>query len=149
MRRAALTLALLFTICASLAEYLKPRAPLPAGRDAQSAGVIERLMGDSRRLFATHFLLKADAYFHSGFYPGVFDNPTRFEESHIAEESFSLETGEASEENHRSGAGGDEKDHGFLGAPRDWIDQFSRHFYPSIHTHLDEGGAKASEHQGA
>ena len=30
---------------------------------------------------------------------------------------------------------------GFLGKPRDWIDAFSRQFFPSRHTHLDEGGA--------
>jgi len=34
---------------------------------------------------------------------------------------------------------GDEK--GFLGKPRDWIDAFSRQFFPARHTHLDEGGA--------
>ncbi len=29
---------------------------------------------------------------------------------------------------------------GFLGPPRDWIDRFSRHFYPSRHSHLDKPG---------
>src|SRR6266478_4836489 len=28
----------------------------------------------------------------------------------------------------------------FLCKPRDWIDAFSRKFFPSVHTHLDEGG---------
>ncbi len=35
---------------------------------------------------------------------------------------------------------GDDK--GFLGKPRDWIDAFSRQFFPAVHTHLDEGGAQ-------
>ncbi len=30
---------------------------------------------------------------------------------------------------------------GFMGAPRDWLDAFGRHFFPNRHTHLDEGGA--------
>ena len=30
-------------------------------------------MGDSRQLFANHFFTKADVYFHSGYYPSVFD----------------------------------------------------------------------------
>jgi hypothetical protein len=28
-----------------------------------------------------------------------------------------------------------------MGAPRDWLDAFGRHFIPNRHTHLDEGGA--------
>ena len=30
-------------------------------------------MGDSQQLFANHFFTKADVYFHSGYYPSVFD----------------------------------------------------------------------------
>src|SRR5262249_61275028 len=38
----------------------------------------------------------------------------------------------------------EEKEHeatmDFLGQPKDWIDAFSRHFYPSSHSHLDKPG---------
>jgi hypothetical protein len=33
----------------------------------------------------------------------------------------------------------------FLGPPRNWIDAFGRQFYPSVHTHLSEGGANGQE----
>ena len=99
------------------------------GNRAQSADPLNVLMGESRRMFANHFFVKADAYFHSGFYPTVFDNREAFRTPHMAEDSGTV--GGHNE--------GDEK--GFLGQPRDWIDAFSRQFFPSRHTHLDEGGA--------
>ena len=45
------------------------------------------LLGDGRRMFANHFFVKADAYFHSGFYPTVFDNREAFQTPHMAEDS--------------------------------------------------------------
>ena len=33
----------------------------------------------------------------------------------------------------------------FLGPPRNWIDRFGRQFFPSVHTHLTEGGANGEE----
>jgi hypothetical protein len=71
----------------------------------------------------------ADAYFHSGFYPTIFDRQKPGTESDLKEESH-----DKSE---------DAKDHeeetSFLGAPKDWIDRFGRHFYPTVHTHLHGG----------
>ena len=86
------------------------------------------LRGDSRRMFANEFYVKADAYYHSGFYPTIFDNNAAFETAHMAED-----TGAVSSKNH-----GEEES--FMGPPRDWIDAFGRHFLPNRHTHLDEGG---------
>ncbi|MCI0537183.1 MAG: hypothetical protein L0Z50_18350 [Verrucomicrobiales bacterium] len=140
MHAPALALLLLLTICVSLAAYLDPSLPTPDRRRTQSAGLLETLMGDSRRLFATHFLLKADAYFHSGYYPGIFDEAKSFEESHISEETETGHVEPEKEHDHEE----HEEESGFLAEPRDWIDRFSRHFYPSVHTHLDEGGANAS-----
>jgi tetratricopeptide (TPR) repeat protein len=143
MRQPTLMLILLLTVCGSLATYIEPRAPSLDRPRAQSAGLLETLMGDSRRLFATHFLLKADAYFHSGYYPGIFDSGKSFEESHIAAESDD-DPGHTGEEHGKKGeeahdhAEQAEAEAGFGGAPRDWIDRFSRHFYPSTHTHLDD-----------
>lgn len=36
----------------------------------------------------------------------------------------------------------------FLGQPKDWIDRFDRHFYPSRHRHLDEEEDSAEDHAG-
>jgi hypothetical protein len=91
--------------------------------------IFEITLGESRELFANEFYVKADAYYHSGFYPTIFDNNEAFKTAHIAED-----TGAVSSKNH-----GD--DISFMGPPRDWIDAFGRHFLPDRHTHLDAGGA--------
>ncbi len=56
-------------------------------RDQNRRVSLNVLMGDSRRMFANHFFVKADAYFHSGFYPTVFDNREAFQTPHMAEDS--------------------------------------------------------------
>ena len=119
----------LLVLCFGLAAWLDLWFQSWQGNRTQSADVLSVLMGDSRRIFANHFFVKADAYFHSGFYPTVFDNREAFQTPHMAEDS-----GTVGGRNQ-----GDEKS--FLGQPRDWIDAFSRQFFPSRHTHLDEGGA--------
>lgn len=91
------------------------------------------LFGSSRRMFASQAFVKADAYFHSGYYPSMFDNQAAFATAHIAADS-----GAAEDRNK-----GDE--HVFLGAPSDWVDRFGRRFYPSEHTHLGEA-AGSDEH---
>lgn len=87
------------------------------------------VLGDSRRMFANSFYVKADEYYHSGFYPTMFDDNTAFQTTHMA-----ADTGAVNDKNH-----GDE--HSFLGPTRNWIDAFGRRFTPDRHTHLDEGGA--------
>ena len=100
-------------------------------RSSRAGGdVFEVLLGDSRQMFANAFYVKADSYYHSGFYPTIFDNNEAFKTAHMAED-----TGAVSSKNH-----GEEEN--FMGAPRDWIDAFGRHFSPDRHTHLDEGGPK-------
>ena len=94
----------------------------------QSDNFFSLLLGDSSRVFANSFFVKADAYYHSGYYPTIFDNNSAFQTPHIAED-----TGDVASHNQ-----GEEE--GFLGPPRDWIDAFGRHFIPNRHTHLDEGG---------
>jgi tetratricopeptide (TPR) repeat protein len=123
-----LILLLLLVVCFSLAGWLEPH--FQAARQARSGGVLGVLMGDSRRIFADHFFVKADAYFHSGFYPTMFDNQESFQTPHMAEDAGALEG-----KNH-----GDET--AFMGKPLDLIESFNRHFMPSSHTHLDEGGAQ-------
>ena len=37
------------------------------------------LLGDSRRMFANSFYVKADEYYHSGYYPTIFDDNDAFQ----------------------------------------------------------------------
>src|SRR5882762_2868597 len=126
-----LIVAALCVLCFGLAAHLDLWFQNWQGNCTQSADILGVLLGDSRRLFANHYFVKADAYFHSGFYPTVFDNREAFQTPHMAEDSGAV----------GSRNQGDEI--GFLGKPRDCIDAFSREFFPSSHTHLDQGGAQA------
>ena len=111
-----------------LAARLEPVLSSLPGRGDESANAVGGWLGDSRRLFANHFFIKADSYFHSGYYPGIFDNGEAFQTPHMAEDA-----GVVAGRN----KGNEET---FLGPPRDWIERFGRQFFPSTHTHLDEGG---------
>lgn len=126
-----LSLILLIAICFSMA------APLDSWRqkwgNGNQANALTILMGDSRRLFANQFFAKADAYFHSGYYPSMFDTAMK-EDSHMRETSGETEE---HEEHHEEL---EEKDAGYLGNPRDWIDRFGRNFSPAHHSHLEKGG---------
>ena len=130
-----LSLLLLLTICFCLATHLNVWFQNWQGNRAGSANFLVVALGDARRMFATDFFLKADAYFHSGFYPTIYDNLQSYRTPHIAEDSGAMKGKNT----------GDEET--FLGPPRNWIDRFGRKFYPSIHTHLTEGGADGKESQ--
>src|SRR6266446_965580 len=124
MRLPLLICGLLGAVSLSLQSYLEPWFQSWAGNRAQSANLLNVALGDSRRLFAKHFYVKADAYFHNGYYPTIYD-------THPAEQSHMAAA---------AGAAQDEQEEGgdFLGKPKDWIDAFSRHFFPSTHRHLGE-----------
>ena len=128
VRTNVLALGGLVTAAFSLACALQVAMPRDE-RDNEPFDLMQTLLGDSRRMFANHFFVKADAYFHSGFYPTIFDNRESFETAHMASDAGVVE-----EKNK-----GDE--HSFLGQPLDVFDRFSRNFFPSVHTHMDEGGA--------
>src|SRR5262245_16833724 len=66
-------LAALLAVCFTLATRLQPHALAWGGKRAQDGGSLAALLGDGRRLFANHFFTKADVYFHSGYYPSIFD----------------------------------------------------------------------------
>jgi len=118
----------LLVFCFGLAANLQPRFQSLENRRRQPDNFFNLLLGDSSRMFANSFFVKADEYYHSGYYPTIFDNNEAFKTPHMAED-----TGAVDSKNH----GEEEK---FMGAPRDWIDAFGRHFIPNRHTHLDEGG---------
>jgi len=129
-RIAVLLLVALLVLCFGLAANLDTWFQGWQGNRSTSGNLLNVMLGDGRRMFANHFFVKADAYFHSGFYPTVYDNNEAFQTPHMAEDTGGVK-------GHNQG---DEST--FLGKPRDWIDAFSRKFFPAVHTHLDEGGAQ-------
>ena len=103
-------------------------------------GALEVLLGDGRRLFANHFFVKADVYLHSGYYPSIFDAPVRQGNDHISQAVHQEPGSTAGHEGHAAGDDDECETAGFLAAPKDWIDSFSRSFFPSRHTHLERPG---------
>jgi len=123
-----LLLIALLVFCFGLAADLAPQFQALEYRRHQSDNFFSLLLGDSSRMFANSFFVKADAYYHSGYYPTIFDNNEAFKTPHMAEDTGAVASHNQGEET------------SFMGPPRDWIDSFGRHFIPNRHTHLDEGG---------
>lgn len=122
MVRPRFILILLLVVCFSLAAWLQPRREQRLSHGQRTDSVLASLLGDGRQMVADYFHVRADIYFHSGYYPSIFDQARQEEEkdsdvSHPEEKNAPTEAG-------------------FLGPPRDWIDRFSRHFRPNRHTHL-------------
>ena len=119
-----LILALLITLCFSLATVTLPRAQLWE-RGGSTASLMNVLLGDSRRIFASQLFLKADVSFHSGYYPSAFDRTQAPQGSR----HMTAAEGSPEEEEH-------ERSMNFLGPPKDWIERFGRRFIITDHTHL-------------
>ncbi len=97
---------------------------------AQDTGsVFALLLGESRRAFAGHVFLKADAYFHQGYYPSVFDLALPDRKTHMEEQAHA----DAAHDH-------DHHDHDRQPKSRDWLEAFGHHFYPSEHRHLERFG---------
>jgi tetratricopeptide (TPR) repeat protein len=124
-----LLLVALLVLCFGLAADLAPQFQALENSSHQSDNFFSLLLGDSSRIFANSAFVEADAYYHSGYYPTIFDNNSAFLTPHMAADTGAIAS-------HNQG----EEDESFLGPPRDWIDAFGRHFIPNRHTHLDEGG---------
>ncbi len=123
-----LLLLLLVVLCSGLAARMDCWFMGWPGNHEDSLDPLDVMIGDAQKLFAGSFYREADVYYHSGYYPTIFDNRSAFETAHMAED-----TGAVASHNQ-----GDET--GFMGPPLDLIDAFNRHFIPNRHTHLDEGG---------
>ncbi|HTY86175.1 MAG TPA: hypothetical protein VMB80_01810 [Candidatus Acidoferrum sp.] len=119
-----LLLALLLTVCFTLATSLASR-PLAGNDRARAHNLFSVLFGDGRRMFASQFFTMADVYFHSGYYPSIFDLREEGTKAIVSASHGEAETEE------------DEKHEDFLGKPKDWIDRFGRHFRITEHTHLE------------
>jgi tetratricopeptide (TPR) repeat protein len=137
-RVALLCLPLLLAVCFCLATDLSQWFQTWQGNRTESANLLAVAMGDARRMFANHFFVKADAYFHSGYYPTIFDNRESVQTPHIAEDSGVMEG---------KNTGGDEI--AFLTPSRNWIERFGRELYPTAHSELASGGANGQEEIGA
>ena len=119
-----LTLVALLTLAFTLAVGIAPDADgWSAG--GKSGNFLGLMFGDGRKLFAGQFFTMADVYFHSGYYPSVFDKKSGDEKEIIAQSHGKKESEE------------DEKNEDFLGQPKDWIDAFGRNFKIATHTHLE------------
>jgi hypothetical protein len=129
LRTFFLLLLALLIFCFGLAADLLPDFQSLENKRRQSNDFFSLLLGDSSRMFANSFFVKADEYYHSGYYPTIFDNNSAFKTPHVAEDTGAVNSKNQGEET------------SFMGPPRDWIDAFGRHFIPNRHTHLDEGGA--------
>ena len=124
-----LSLAALFALAFTLATGLASRADNWGGR-AKSDNIFAMLFGDGRKLFANQFFTMADVYFHSGYYPSVFDQKSG-EQKEIISASHGRKETEA-----------EEQKEDFLGQPRDWIDAFGRRFRITQHTHLESNNER-------
>ena len=129
MKTALVTL-LLIICCFAAGTIAEPRLSVLPEYKRHDGKPLEVLLGDSRRLFAGYAFAKADAYFHSGMYPSIFDNAG-------GDSQLSSTTG-ATARDHTDTVSQ------FLGEPKDIIDRFSRSFFPSQHTHLD-GATKCND----
>ncbi len=118
-------LALLLAVCFTLATTLQLRAPERDNND-QSNNFFKLLLGDGRRLFANEFYVMADVYFHSGYYPSVFDKQE--DQSDV----LAAVHGQSDDEE-------DTTNVVFFGAPKDWVDSFGWRFRFRQHTHLENG----------
>lgn len=132
MRKQQLILILLLVGCFSLATWLQPTQAAHDERMGRSEGFLALLFGDGRKFFSEQVFEKADAYFHRGNYPSIFDREVRKEENHMTE---------ASHDEHDHEHGDHHDDEVLEGPPpaHDWIETLNQKFHASAHAHLESG----------
>lgn len=135
MKRPGLIIFALLVTAFSLITAIAPHQLAWAEQSGRGQSLVARFMGDSRELFANQIFAKGDSYMHSGYYPTIFDGKKLHAPK--AGESAEDHAAHKHDENGRCLAGEGETD--FLGKPLDWIDSFSRHFFITKHTHLENG----------
>jgi tetratricopeptide (TPR) repeat protein len=142
-RQTGLFLALLGILAFCLALAIDPWSR--ARQTDRSGGLLALLLGDGRRLFANHFFAKADAYFHQGVYPSIFDAPRR-EEMHMV--TAGEEEAEEHDEDHEPGESAEHDaehctdpthNHAEPRAKIDWVAWMNHRLNPTDHAHLGGG----------
>lgn len=126
-------LALAFTLATSLVS-----ASQKWSQSKNSDNLFGMLFGDGRKLFANHFFTMADVYFHSGYYPSIFDKKEEGPKAIVSATQGEDDHDHANCGHDHSKDHDCEKDGSFLGQPKDWIDAFGRHFKITEHTHLEK-----------
>jgi tetratricopeptide (TPR) repeat protein len=128
-------------ILAALAFALAAALVTPAekwSQRAKSDNVFGMLLGDGRKLFANQFFTMADVYFHSGYYPSIFDKkeegPKAIVSATQGHEDCDHDHGTCE---HDHDAEECEKHGSFLGQPKSWLESFGRNFKITQHTHLE------------
>ena len=144
MRKSVLLLFLLLTVCVTLTGWMLRGETVNSRR---SAGALAILFGDGRRLFANHFMTKADAYFHRGRYPSFFEQAARQPENHLVESSDTDPSDHDAEECHDEDCEEHQHDEDCEHAepraqPDDWITRLERLLKPDQHVHLEEGNER-------
>jgi tetratricopeptide (TPR) repeat protein len=123
-----LALTALVAIAFTLASGLVTQAD-GWSRSTKSDNIFGMMFGDGRKLFANQFFTEADVYFHSGYYPSIFDRSGR--DSEITETSHG-----------HTDSPDDEIKEDFFGRTKDWVDAFGRNFRVTKHTHLESGNER-------
>lgn len=146
MKWPGLILLLLLSLAFSTLTFVLPKYLVWADVHAHGDSLLASFMGDSRRLFANQLFTEADVYMHSGYYPTIFDTKKLHEPKPNSSKIQELEAHVAHEkEEHENHAGHEEHEEeggDFLGKPLDWIDSFSRHFFITEHSHLENGNER-------
>lgn len=147
-----LILGFLVTLVFTFSTWLQPRAASwTGGRDSDH--LMKVLLGDGRKILANHMFVQADVYFHSGYYPSVFDQknaptnsahmteaePGHEEESEGHEEPGHVHSESCQHGSHDGHEDAHEKEMAFLKEPKDWIESFGRRFMITEHKHLEGG----------
>lgn len=120
-----LWLTLAFCLATEIGPQVEARL---AANGAGDDDPVAQWLGDCRQMFANSFFVKADAYFHSGYYPTIYDDNAPFKTPHIGEDSSTMESKNSGDEN------------AIFSDPHNWVERFELNFFPSHHTHLDQGG---------
>ncbi len=82
--RAAVT-CLLVAGCFTVGVTVEPMLAYTPVQARHDRAPVEAILGEGRRLFAGHFFVKADAYFHGGSYPSIFEKRDAFDAAHAGE----------------------------------------------------------------
>lgn len=135
-----LTLGLLLVACFALATAVDSRFQ---GGSTEEKGFAAQFLGEGRKLFANQFFTRSDVYFHSGYYPTIFDQASHHEENHLAEGAGARESQQVPHGQPGHVHSEHEEEHDFLGKPKDPMDALTRHFMVTQHTHLSERGTNA------
>ena len=128
---------LLMTVCFTLAIELQLHFVNQRNLNSQPPSFLQVLFGDARSLLAQQFFIQADVTLHGGYYPSVFDQTGSPQKLQIA----AADKPDASPDRKSTSDTPAKADYHdlpeFLSEPRNWIERFGRHFYPSEHRHFD------------